>query len=820
MSERITVSVVLVNFRGVDDTITAIEHLSRLDLPADQVEIVVVDNDSGDDSVPRLRELGSRIVLVESPENLGFAGGCNLGVAHSSGEYVGFLNNDARPDPSWASAAVTVLEAEPGVGAVASRVLDWEGKRVDYYGSALTWFGMGYKPFTGDLVPTRGAERTDVLFGTGAAMFVRRSVYDDLGGFDERYFMFFEDVDFGWRLNLAGWRFAFVPESVAYHRHHASMTAFGSYREWYLLERNALFTLYKNLGDEALTRILPAALALSIRRSVAAAGTDSSSLDIRHAAGDETVGAEVPRNLLTGMYAIDRFVGELPALVQDRARIQSERKVPDASIWPLFGSVDAPGDGNSYYMEGYENIVNSFDVLSSPPRTKVLIITGDPIGARLAGPAIRAWNMAGLLTAEADADVRLLSTQGVASVPAPFELVHVAPGREREFSVHEAWADVIIFQGHAMSSFSTLRRSKKIIVVDVYDPMHLEQLEQAKELPRPVWEAQVADTTAVLNQQLARGDFFLCASERQRLFYLGQLAGLGRVNPANYADDPDLDGLIAVAPFGLSETPPRHERGVLRGKLDGIGRDDKIVIWSGGIYDWFDPETLIRAIAMVDERRGGVRLFFQGTKHPHPGVPEMAAVGRSRRLAEDLGILDSVVHFNESWVEYADRQNYLLEADAGVSTHFAHIETTFSFRTRILDYLWAGLPMVVTEGDHFAELVAERGLGIVVPAADAPALADALEKVLFDDAFREEAVANLAVVRDEYTWKRTLAPLVDFIRAPRPAGDRPANVSAGSAPRVASRSGLARDIERGVFYLRNGGIRLVLDKVRRRLSRR
>src|SRR6185436_9947916 len=96
-----------------------------------------------------------------------------------------------------------------------------------------------------------------------------------------------------------------------------------------------------------------------------------------------------------------------------------------------------------------------------------------------------------------------------------------------------------------------------------------------------------------------------------------------------------------------------------------------------------------------------VRLFFMGVKHPNPDVPEMAAVTRSRNLATELGINGSVVFFNEAWVPYERRGDYLLEADLGVSTHFQHVETTFSFRTRILDYLWAGLPIVSTRGDSF-----------------------------------------------------------------------------------------------------------------------
>ncbi len=79
-----------------------------------------------------------------------------------------------------------------------------------------------------------------MLFATGAAMFVRTELYRRLGGFDERYFMFFEDVDLGWRLNLLGYDVRYVPTSLVYHQHHAAIKKFGTYREHYLLERNAL----------------------------------------------------------------------------------------------------------------------------------------------------------------------------------------------------------------------------------------------------------------------------------------------------------------------------------------------------------------------------------------------------------------------------------------------------------------------------------------------------------------------------------------------------------------------------------------------------
>ena len=816
------VSVILVNFRGADDTIEAIRHLGQVDWPQDQLEIVVVDNASGDDSVERIRGAAPHVKLIASKTNDGFAGGCNRGVSVATGEFVALLNNDAKPDEAWIRTAIEKFAESPQIGAVASRVLDWDGKLVDYIGSAMTWYGMGFKPQTAEPAPTELGDARDVLFGTGSAMFVRRSVYDALGGFDERYFMFFEDVDLGWRLNLRGWRFVYEPRSLAYHKHHASMGEFGPYKETYLLERNALFTLYKNLGEDLLREALPAAISLSIRRGITRGKLDSTSFDIRTPGGDAEATVEIPKQTLAAVYAIDQVVELLPSLKETRDTIQAERSVSDSHIWRLFEMPDAPVYQAENYLRGYENLVTTFDVTEPPSSANVLIITGDPIGRKLAGPAIRAWNMAELLSREST--VRLVSLSGVEPLDSPFEVVHVRPGDNRSFDKLEEWADVIVFQGHAMAVFKALQSTKKIVVVDIYDPMHLEQLEQGRELPLLQWTGQVHDATEVLNEQLQRGDYFLCASERQRMFWLGQLAGLGRINPLTYSGDPDLAGLLSVAPFGLSSTPPEHKRDVLKGVLPGIRLDDKLVLWSGGLYNWFDPETLIRAIADLSQRRTNVRLFFQGTKHPHPGVPEMEIVATSRTLAKELGVLDSSVFFNANWVDYDQRQNYLTEADAGVSTHFSHIETTFSFRTRILDYLWAELPMVVTAGDHFAELIEAENLGIVVEAGNVEELSQALERVLFDEDFISQTRQNIRRVRARYFWETALAPLIEFVADPHHARD---NVALSQGRTVTNakprdrrrRSGFRHDLGLVAFYLRSGGPRLVIHKVKNRLKR-
>jgi len=448
--------------------------------------------------------------------------------------------------------------------------------------------------------------------------------------------------------------------------------------------------------------------------------------------------------------------------------------------------------------------------------TNVLVVTSDPIGPKMAGPAIRSWNIALVLAAEHD--VRLVTTSILDAQPAPFDQYLVPPGQHRAFKKLADWADVIVFQGHAM--FKPLRNSKKLLVADIYDPMHVEQLEQARDKPLAEYKRIVADRVELLNEQLLRADFMMAASDRQRLFYLGQLSALGRLNPLTYGDEPDLKRLLRIVPFGLpTDDPVHHGVPVLKGVVPGIGVDDKVIIWGGGLYSWFDPLTLIRAVGVLLERRPSVRLFFQGTKHP--GVEEMPIVEQSRELARELGLLDKAVFFNETWVPYEERQNYLLEADLGTSTHGFHLETTLAFRTRILDYLWTSLPMVVTKGDSFGELVKREQLGAAVPPEDVDALVNALEVCLFDEDYAQAARENVARVRERFRWETVLEPLTEYVRAPWPAPDRQL-IERESVVRLrlVKHYGLGHDLQRVLHYLREGGIASVRQKVSDRLGAR
>lgn len=800
------VSIVIVNFRRPADTIACLESLRALSWPSEKLEVVVVDNASGDGSAERIRAEAPEAVVIEAKENLGFAGGCNRGASVASGAYLAFINNDARADANWLSAAIPVLDHNPSVACVASKVLDWDGTHVDFVDAALSFYGHGFKLHAEE--PDAGGfdDDADVLFASGAGMVIDAEVFDAVGGFDERYFMFFEDVDLGWRLWLLGYEVRYVAASVVYHRYHASMTEIGSWREEYLLERNALFTIFKNYDDENLTRMLPAAMALAIRRGVALGGDDTHALEIRGSVGEDAPRASVSKHTLAGAYAVDGFVEALDGLRESRARLQQDRRRPDREILPLFRRPLMANGDDPGFLEGYRALVETFDVDAAfTRRCRIVVATGDTLQPAMAGPAIRAWQIARALSREHE--VVLVSTTKCENLSHPDFEVHKVNDWQLRRLVR--WCDVVVFQGYVMFEHPSIRTSDKIVVADIYDPFHLEQLEQARDLTAAARRDVVRSSTDVLNEQLGRGDLFLCASNKQRDFWLGQLAAVGRINPLTYDDGESLEQLVKIVPFGVSDAAPVHTRDVLRGVVPGIGADDKIILWGGGIYNWFDPISLLHAVDKLRVRLPEVRLFFLGMKHPNPHVPEMRMAVQTRALADELGLTGTHVFFNEGWVEYEDRQNYLLEADVGVSTHLDHVETEFSFRTRILDYFWAALPVVATSGDSLAELIEDHGVGLTVPAESVDALEEALFTLL-DDADRNgECRRNAVALADEFQWSKVLEPLVDFCREPHRAPDL-------VAPQMDDLIGVGRSkVTRPLrlFHVRDD-IRTVTDHVR------
>ena len=320
--------------------------------------------------------------------------------------------------------------------------------------------------------------------------------------------------------------------------------------------------------------------------------------------------------------------------------------------------------------------------------------------------------------------------------------------------------DIIILQGFLLEIYPKILQFKKYLVVDLYSPFHLENLA----IGHSKKHQQHLEDILCFNHYFAYADHFLCASEKQRDFYLGALSTFNRITPKNYQTI--LENVISVVPFGFPELPPVVKEGVLRNQKYGITQNDFVMIWGGGVWDWFDPLTPIRAVAKLVEQGNLVKLFFMGTVSPVDGLPDNHMLFQAKQLAKDLGVFNKHVIFNEDWVPYQERGAYLLESNVGVSSHFDHLETRFAFRTRILDYLWASLPMIVTQGDEFANLIEQKKLGYITNFESVEDWVHAIEQLQNKQNYHQTKT-NISQMRESFTWENVIQPLKNFCSNPQ-----------------------------------------------------
>lgn len=421
---------------------------------------------------------------------------------------------------------------------------------------------------------------------------------------------------------------------------------------------------------------------------------------------------------------------------------------------------------------------------------RVLLISNDVVGSQMAGPAIRYYQFAKQLSERYD--VTLVVPDDPDIPPPDIELV-VDPAAGRRIAKLCRGFDTVVVQLLDIPAMNALARSDTQTIYDLYVPFMIENLgffAGQGDPSRREFEHRL--TNHLQDTALRTGSAFICASERQRDLWLGYLGALGRIDLRTYVDDPDLSELIRVVPFGLEPSPPEHTKQVLKGIVPGIRENDRVLLWGGGIWNWFDPLTLIRAVDELARRRDDVKLYFLGVTHPNHRVEAMSMATRAVELSKQLRLLDRHVFFNFGWVPYNERHNYLLEADLGVSTHLDTVETRYAFRTRILDYVWAARPIVATGGDILADLIAARGLGLTVDPGDPSQLAAAIERLLDDENEYQQAQANLRAVRDDYSWPTVVSPLGDLIDTI--AGERSIPPSRLARPRHAGL--IARNIYR------------------------
>jgi len=444
--------------------------------------------------------------------------------------------------------------------------------------------------------------------------------------------------------------------------------------------------------------------------------------------------------------------------------------------------------------------------------TRILLISNDMVGPHMAGPAIRYWEFAKVLSRYFEVTLAIPPIGEPQSLPQTTDFALQQCETRGELEQLTQQTEVIITVGANVSVYPFITQSGKPLVVDMYIPSVLEGLQRQINQPLLKQLHDYQNYWQIHAQQLQAADFLICASEKQRDYWLGWLTALGRVNPYTHQADSTLNNLIDVVPFGLPKTPPQLDRPVLKGVYKTIAQHDKVILWGGGIWNWLDWRTAIEAMSQIRQVDSNIKLFFMGTKRPKLVSNPIDAVTEAINLSKQLGLYDQTIFFNE-WVLYQERHNYLLEADLGLNLHPNHIETRFAFRTRMLDYIWCGLPIITTAGDVMSDEVARLNLGQVVQCGDVTQVSQTILRLLKDQNLRQTYQPMFASARQQYYWETVMQPLIRFCQHPYQAVDKPhhAILQAQLYQAISAKTPL----QKAWFILKHKGILSLVSEIRR-----
>jgi GT2 family glycosyltransferase len=247
-------SVIIVNYNGrryLDQCVRSLLNEGPHDY-----EIILVDNASTDGSAEYVQRCFPQVRVIGNGSNSGFGHGNNLGARWAKGKYLAFLNPDTAVEPGWLRALISALESDPQAGLATSKILMLaDPSQINTCANDVHCTGL---TLCRGLGKDRDAfaEKTEVSAVSGAAFAIRREVFETLGGFDERFFLYMEDTDLSWRARLAGYRCLYVPQSVIRHDYNL---CFGPHKTFYQ-ERNRYLMLLKNLRWRTLLVLMPALL--------------------------------------------------------------------------------------------------------------------------------------------------------------------------------------------------------------------------------------------------------------------------------------------------------------------------------------------------------------------------------------------------------------------------------------------------------------------------------------------------------------------------------------------------------------------------------
>lgn len=392
----------------------------------------------------------------------------------------------------------------------------------------------------------------------------------------------------------------------------------------------------------------------------------------------------------------------------------------------------------------------------------VLLVMDGPLfraDARMSGLQVRTYEMARALARKGH-HVSVIAPGSLRSPWEPEFELHDSPGQLAGRAA-DVWVAHPLVATHYAKLFLDLP-----LVVDGYESPFGSYLNNGAAMLPALGERVMDDyrnTVTRILRALRLADRVLCANENQRISYLTLLCALGKINP-KYSN---TELVLQVCSGAPPEVPSADlERCPV---LAETRRKGPVVLWSGGCYPWFDIETYFRSMPEVLRRVPDVQFVFaglEGMTATNGGSPRYHGTRKLIEFLRESRELKARSTFVD-WLPYCDRGLAYAAADVGVCSHGAHLETSFSMRTRVLDMIWGGLPVVSTSGDEVSQQLVTSGAGLSVSPGASASLADAVVTVLLDgDLRRRMRSAALALAQGEFSWDSQVEPLHQYCLDP------------------------------------------------------
>ncbi|CQR70551.1 N-acetylglucosaminyl-diphospho-decaprenol L-rhamnosyltransferase [Sporomusa ovata DSM 2662] len=363
------ISIIVVTYNGEHHLRQCIPSLKEQTYPKELLEIIVVDNCSSDKSLEYLQQYHADVRIICNDSNQGFAKPNNQAAELAKGEYLALINNDMIAKNDWLEQLVATAKHSQAE-CIAGTILNWEGSRIDCLGGGLSVYGHAVQKCWNEPIETLESHETEeeTIFACGGAMLIKRDVYLKIGGFDEDFFAYCEDVDLGWRLWILGYRVVTSPKAVTYHRHNGTSGKFSKYRRIFHQERNALGMIYKNYDSNNYLKFLVGAILRRFARLAEQLRINPKQYYFTH----QIIWWHSLRNkirligrssvILVQVIAIAGFTHDIRMLTAKRQKIQEQRVRTDEEVMRLFNSKSTSfkqQEYKEYFEDSFRFLENS-----------------------------------------------------------------------------------------------------------------------------------------------------------------------------------------------------------------------------------------------------------------------------------------------------------------------------------------------------------------------------------------------------------------------------------------------------------------------------